>query len=56
MKIIDNETKATVVLQDGDVLIIQTMKRNVLQIEIKCVDGILIIDEMVIKKNKDIKN
>ena len=55
MKIIEKNKKTTIILQDGDILSIQTLKANPVQIEIQCHDGTIIVDEVTSTRIKEIK-
>lgn len=55
MEIIKEEKKTIAVLRDGDILEVQTMKGNPIRIEIKCVDGSFLVDEVTFKRIKEVK-
>jgi len=53
--ILKREDKTVVVLKDGDILEVQTLQGNPLHIEIKCINGSFLIDEVTIKRIKEVK-
>lgn len=55
MEIIKEENKTIAVLKDGDILEVQTLQGNPIHIEIKCIDGTFLIDEVTIKRIKEVK-
>lgn len=55
MEIIKEETKTIAVLKDGDVLEVQTLQGNPIHIEIKCVDGSFLVDEVTVKRIREVK-
>lgn len=55
MKRIEYEKKCRIILEDGEVLEIQTLKRNPICIQIQCENGTLLVDEIPIKKIDEIK-
>ena len=55
MRIIEeNNKKKTVVLDDGDLLYIKTLKGNPLTLKIECNDGCIYVDEVLSKRIKEI--
>lgn len=56
MKILkESEKEQKIILEDNDILKIETMKGNPIQIIIECNDGIISIDEINLYKIKDLK-
>lgn len=55
MKKIEYEKKCRIILEDGEILEIQTLKRNPVCIQIQCDNGTLLVDEIPIKKIDEIK-
>lgn len=55
MEIIENNNSKILFLKDNDIIYIKTMKGNPLTLKIECRDGIILIDEIFIKKIKMLK-
>lgn len=55
MKIIKEDTKTIAILKDGDILEVETMQGNPIHIEIKCIDGSFLVDEVTVKRIKEVK-
>lgn len=52
MKVVKENQKQIIVLQDNDAIYIKTLKGNPLILEVKCKDGTLILDEVTVRKSK----
>lgn len=52
MKVVKEDLKQIIVLQDNDVIYIKTLRGNPLLLEVKCKDGTLILDEVTVRKSK----
>ena len=55
MRILDSENGKTVILKDGEELEVKTMSGNPLRIQIKCNDGVLLVDEITERRIKELK-
>lgn len=55
MEFIKEDEKTIAILKDGDVLEVQTLQGNPLHISIKCIDGTFLVDEITVKRIKEIK-
>ena len=55
MRIIEENKKKTVVLDDGDLLYVKTLKGNPLTLKIECNDGRIYVDEVLSKRIKEIR-
>ena len=55
MRILDNKKEKIIILEDGDILKVKTLKRNPLTLKIECKDGCILVDELLINKIKEIK-
>ena len=55
MKIIQEKEKNLIVLEDGDYIVIKTLKGNPIELHVECKSGTLLVDEMNAKKIKNLK-
>ncbi len=55
MKIIEYQNKTTVVLEENDILEVETLKRNPAILQIKLKNGTMIVDELNIEEIKKLK-
>ena len=56
MKIIEYKEKTTVVLEENDILEVETLKGNPAVLQIKLKNNVMIVDELNIKEIERIKN
>ena len=54
MKLYDDNKKKIALLENGDTLIVKTLKGNDIDITIQCIDGCLVVDEVYSKRIKEI--
>ena len=52
MKVVKENLKQIIVLEENDIIYVKTLKGNPLLLEIECKDGVLILDEVTVKKSK----
>lgn len=55
MKIIEYKEKTTVVLEENDILEVETLKGNPAVLQIKLKNGVIVVDELNIKEIERIK-
>ena len=55
MKIIEYKEKTTVVLEENDILEVETLKGNPAELQIKLKNNVMIVDELNIKEIERIK-
>ena len=55
MRIIKEEKKNLIILKDGDEIEVMTLKGNPIRIEIKCMDGTLLVDEISSNRIQELK-
>ena len=54
MKIVEEKEKKIIVLDEGDVIEVKTLKGNPLLLRVECQEGCLLVDEINIKRIKEI--
>ncbi len=55
MKIVEYKEKTTVVLEENDILEVETLKGNPAVLQIKLKNGVIVVDELNIKEIERIK-
>ncbi len=54
MKIIEEKKAKTLILEENDIVNVKTLKGNPITIEIKCINGCLLIEDVPSKRIKEV--